>query len=186
MEGETEQRTGGVQSVERALEILELLSRSGDELGVSEIGEATDLAVGTVHRLLATLTTRGYVRRDEQTRRYDLGFKALMMAIAARDRIGPLALPFLEELMQVSQETANLSILEGNSAVYIEQASPLTRMLRIFTEPGNRIPLHSCGTGKVLLAYQSPRLVDFVVDRTGLPRQTVSTITEPSQLRTEL
>lgn len=186
VEGETKQRTGGVQSVERALEILEFLSRSGGDLGVSEIGEATDLAVGTVHRLLATLTDRGYVRRDERTRRYDLGHKALMMAIAARERIGPLALPFLEELMQVSQETANLAMLEGNSTVYIEQASPPTRILRIFTEPGNRIPLHSCGTGKILLAYQSPRLIDFVIDRTGLPQQTVSTITDPSQLKTEL
>ncbi len=185
MEGETK-RTGKVQSVERALDILEFLSRSGEELGVSEIGEATGLAAGTVHRLLGTLTAQGYVRRDERTRRYDLGLKSLMMAIAARERIGPLALPFLEELMQVSQETANLAILEGNSAVYIEQASPPTRMLRIFTEPGNRIPLHSCGTGKVLLAYQSPRLVDFVIARTDLPRQTVSTITDPSQLRTEL
>ncbi|MCA1719375.1 MAG: IclR family transcriptional regulator [Actinobacteria bacterium] len=185
MEGETE-RTGRVQSVERALGILEFLSRSGGALGVSEIGEATDLAVGTVHRLLGTLTAQGYVRRDERTRRYDLGPKSLMMAIAARERIGPLALPFLEELVQVSQETANLAMLEGNSAVYIEQASPPTRMLRIFTEPGNRIPLHSCGTGKVLLAYQSPRLIDFVIARTGLPRQTVSTITDPSQLRTEL
>ena len=186
MERETEQRTGGVQSVERALDILEFLSRSGGELGVSEIGEATDLAAGTVHRLLATLTDRGYVRRVRSARRYDLGYKALMMAIAARERIGPLALPFLEELMQVSQETANLAMLEGNSAVYIEQASPPSRILRIVTEPGNRIPLHSCGTGKILLAYQSPRLVDFVIDRTGLPQQTVSTITEPSQLKSEL
>ena len=186
VEGETEQRKGGVQSVERALEILEFLSRSGGDLGVSEIGEATDLAVGTVHRLLGTLAAQGYVRRDERTRRYDLGFKALMMAIAARERIGPLALPFLEELMQMSQETANLAMLEGNSAVYIEQAFPPTRVLRIFTEPGNRVPLHSCGTGKILLAYQSPRLVDFVIDRTGLPQQTVSTITDPYQLKAEL
>lgn len=185
MEGEAK-RTGRVQSVERALEILEFLSRSGGDLGVSEIGEATNLAVGTVHRLLGTLTAQGYVRQDERTRRYDLGSKSLMMAIAARERVGPMALPFLEELAQVSQETANLAVLEGNSAVYTEQASPPTRMLRTFTEPGNRIPLHSCGTGKVLLAYQSPHLIDFVIARTGLFRQTASTITDPSQLRTEL
>lgn len=185
VEGETA-RTGRVQSVERVLDIFEFLCRSGGEVGVSQIAEATDLAAGTVHRLLRTLAARGYVRRDEQTRRYDLGLKSLMMAIAARERIGPLALPFLEELMQVSHETANLAILEGNSAMYIEQASPPTRMLRMFTEPGNRVPLHSCGVGKILLAYQSPRLVDFVIARTGLPRQTASTITDPTQLKTEL
>src|SRR5918992_495386 len=80
------------------------------------------------------------------------------MAITTRERLAPLAFPFLEELMEVSQETVNLAIIEGNSTMYIEQATPPARMLRMFTEPGNRVPLHSTGTGKVLLAYQPPRL----------------------------
>ncbi len=185
-EKESEAREGGVQSVERALDILEVLGRSGSELGVSEIGAATGLAAGTVHRLLGTLVSRDYVRRDERTRKYSLGLKPLIMAIAARERLGPLALPFLEELMQVSHETANLAILESNSTLYIEQSSPPSRMLRIFTEPGNRVPLHTTGVGKALLAYQTPRLVDFIIEHKGLSRQTVSTITDPSQLRTEL
>lgn len=179
-------REGGVQSIERALDILEFLGRSGSELGVSEIGAATGLAVGTVHRLLGTLVSRGYVRRDERTRKYGLGLKPLIMAIAARERLGPLALPFLEELMQVSQETANLAILESNSTLYIEKSSPSSRVLRVFTEPGNRVPLHTTGVGKVLLAYQSSRLVDFIIEHKGLSRQTVSTITDPAQLRAEL
>lgn len=178
-------RDGGVQSVERALDVLEFLSRSEDELGVSEIGAATGLAAGTVHRLLGTLVARGYVYRNARSRKYGLGLKSLTMAMATRERIGPMALPFLRELMEVSQETANLAILEGNASMYIEQVAP-TRMLRIFTEPGNRVPLHSTGTGKVLLAYQPPRLVDFIVGRAGLPRQTISTITDPGQFRAEL
>ncbi|MGI8909656.1 MAG: IclR family transcriptional regulator [Rubrobacteraceae bacterium] len=177
---------GGVRSVERTLDILEFLSRSGGEVGVSEIGDATGLAVGTAHRLLGTLAGRGYVHRDARTRKYGLGLKSLNMVIATRERIGTLALPFLEELMQTSQETANLAILEANSTVYIEQVAPPARMLRMFTEPGNRVPLHSTGTGKVLLAYQSARLVDFIIARAGLAQHTVSTITDPPQLRAEL
>lgn len=178
-------REGGVQSVERTLDILECLSRSGEELGVSEIGAATGLAVGTAHRLLGTLTSRGYVHRNAQTRKYSLGLKSLAMATMSRERFGPLALPYLNRLMRVSQETANLAILEGSSTMYIEQVAP-ERMLRIFTEPGNRVPLHSSGTGKVLLAYQPPRLVEFIVGRVNLPRQTTSTITDLAQLRMEL
>lgn len=178
-------RESGVQSVERALDILECLSRAEEEMGVSEIGAATGLAAGTAHRLLGTLSSRGYIHRNSETRRYGLGLKSLTMAMVTRERIAPLALPFLTELMQVSQETANLAILEGNSTMYIEQVAP-SRMLRIFTEPGNRVPLHSSGTGKVLLAYQPPRLLDFIIGRSGLTRQTVSTITDPSQLRAEL
>jgi IclR family acetate operon transcriptional repressor len=173
-----------VQSVERALDILEVLSREED-LGVVEIGATTGLAAGTVHRLLATMAARGYVRRDKKTRRYGLGLKALTMAVAARERLGPLALPYLEELMRVSGETANLSVLESNATVYVEQVAP-KRMLRIFTEPGNRVPLHSAGSGKVLLAYQPPRLVDLILGGGNLTRQTASTITDPAQLKAEL
>ncbi len=178
-------RESGVKSVERTLDILEVLSRSEGELGVSEIGAATGLSVGTVHRLLGTLVSRGYVRRNGGSRRYSLGLKALTMAVATRERIGPLGLPFLEELMKASQETANIAVLEGNATVYVEQVAP-ARMLRIFTEPGNRVPLHSSGTGKVLLAYQPPRLVDFVLGSKELTRQTASTITDRAQLRAEL
>ncbi len=185
LEHVAESREAGVQSVRRALDILEFLGRSDDELGVSEIGAATGLAAGTVHRLLATLTSRGYAHRNTRTRRYGLGVKALGLAATTRERLGSLALPFLSELMQVSQETANLAILEQNSTLYVEHVSP-PRMLRMFTEPGNRVPLHSCGTGKVLLAYQPPHVADFIIERTGLLRYTPSTITDASRLREEL
>ena len=181
-----EARGGGVQSVERALDILEFLSRSEGELGVGEIGAATGLAPGTAHRLLGTLASRGYIHKNARTRRYGLGLKSLTLAITTREKLAPLALPFLEALMRASQETANLAILEGNSMMYVEQVSPPSRMLRIFTEPGNRVPLHSSGTGKVLLAYQPPRLIDFIIGRAGLTRQTSTTITDPGQLRSEL
>ncbi len=64
--------------------------------------------------------------------------KSLTLSIAARERIGPLALPFPEELVRVSQEAANLMIMERYSTTYIEQVAP-QRTLRIFTEPGNRV-----------------------------------------------
>lgn len=179
-------REGGVQSVERALDILEFVSRSEGELGVSEIGAATGLSAGTAHRLLATLGSRGYVHRNKETRRYALGLKSLTMATVTRERVAATAEPFLEELAEVSQETANLAIIEGSSAMYIEQAAPPTRMLRIFTEPANRVSLHACGTGKVLLAYQPPRLFELLMERMELSKFTASTITDRGQLRSEI
>jgi IclR family acetate operon transcriptional repressor len=172
--------------LERTLDVLEFLGSSEQEFGVSEIGAATGLSAGTVHRLLGTLVSRGYVRRNQRMRQYDLGLRPLTMAITARERIGPLALPFLEELVRASQETANLAVLEDGSTLYIEQAFPPTRTLRMFTDPGNRVPPHTTGTGKVLLAYQPPRLLEFILGRAGLSRQTVNTITDMSQLRAEL
>jgi IclR family acetate operon transcriptional repressor len=174
-----------VQSLDRALEILELLSRSQGELGVTEIGAEVGLAGGTVHRLLSTLIFHGYVRQNPQNRKYTVGLKALTLASSARDRLGSLAHPFLTELMEVSQESSNLAGLEKNSVVYIEQV-PAPRMVRMFTEPGNRVPAHATGTGKVLLAYQPPEVIDSVLRQAGLPRFTPHTITDPERLKSEL
>ena len=175
----------GVQSLERALDILEVLGRSEGDLGVSEVGAAVGLANGTVHRLLSTLTRRGYARQNPLNRKYGLGLKAFALASSARESLGPLARPFLEELTEVSRESSNLASLDKGSVVYIEQV-PAPRMVRMFTEPGNHAPLHSTGTGKVLLAYQPREVVDLVVRQTGLPRFTSHTITDPGRLDSEL
>lgn len=170
-----------MHSVGRALTILESLTRSDHELGVSEISRVTGLAVGTVHRLLATLAYHGYVWQNTYSRKYAPGIKLLSVAAAAHERIGAISRPFLTRLMQASNETANLAILEGNANLYIEQVPP-PRMLRIFTEPGNRVPLHTAGTGKVLLAYQVPQVIETIIEGTGLPRATSATITKRSVL----
>jgi IclR family transcriptional regulator, acetate operon repressor len=179
------QGAGGVQSLERALDILEHLSRSKSELGVSEIAPAVKLANGTAHRLLATLVRRGYARRNPETRKYALGVKALALAINVRDQLGPSAQPFLRELTEISQESSNLAALDTNSVVYVEQV-PAPRMVRMFTEPGNRVPPHCTATGKVLLAYQPEDTIDAMIRQGGLPRFTAHTITEEQRLKEEL
>ena len=175
----------GVQSLERALDILELFARSDVELGVTEIGPSVGLANGTAHRLLATLTRRGYTRQNPETRKYALGLKALTLAASAQEHLGPLARPFLTELMEASQESSNLASLDKNSVVYIDQV-PAPRMVRMFTEPGNRALPHATGTGKVLMAYQPDETVDSIVRQNGLPRFTPHTITDAGRLKKEL
>lgn len=175
----------GVQSLERALDILEVLSKSEREMGVTEIGPMVGLANGTTHRLLATLTARGYARQVPESRKYTLGPRAITLASAARERLGPLAQPFLRELMEVSRESANLAVLDRNSVVYLEQV-PASRMVRMFTEPGNRVPPHASGTGKVLLAYEPPAAVDAILGQDGLRRYTANTITDRRRLEEEL
>lgn len=175
----------GVQSLERALDILELLGNARGELGVTEIGPAVGLANGTAHRLLSTLTYRGYVLRNPRSRKYALGPKTLYLASSAGERLGPLARPFLEELMEVSRESSNLAVLDKDSVVYLAQV-PARRMVRMFTEPGNRVTPHSSGIGKVLLAYQPDEVVDSVIRRSGLPRYTSHTITDLGRLEEEL
>jgi IclR family transcriptional regulator, acetate operon repressor len=178
---------GGVQSIERALDLLEYLARSSTWVGISELSAATGQPVGTVHRLLQTLMTRDYVVRDSRTRRYALGpaFRMLAGADLLTPNWSEIATPFLRELVEISGETANLAVLERDRAVYMAQVQS-ARMVRMFTELGNRVPLHCTGCGKVLLAYQSEKVIDSIIATTGLPPYTEETITDPQQFRHEL
>lgn len=181
----TDSQGSAVQSVDRVLDILELLGRSNNEMGVQDIGKAVGLAKGTAHRLLSTLTSRGYVRQDPGSRRYTLGLKSFLLASDARQWLGPMARPFLTELMEVSRETTNLAGLEKTSIIYLEQvAAP--RMVQTFIRPGNHAPIHTTGSGKVLLAYHPEEVAEAILRRTDLPHFTPNTITDFEQFKTEL
>jgi IclR family acetate operon transcriptional repressor len=178
---------GGVQSIERVLDLLEYLAHSSGWVRISELSESTGQPVGTIHRLLKTLASRDYVVRDSRTRRYALGpaFRRLASLGLQIPDWSEVATPHLQELVQISGETANLAVLERNQAVYEAQAQP-SRMVRMFMELGNRVPLHCTGCGKVLLAYQPESVIANIIAETGLPRYTETTITDPEQLQREL
>lgn len=177
----------GVQSIERALDLLECLAHSPDWMGISELSSATGQPVGTVHRLLMTLMAREYVIRDGRTRRYALGpaFRTLASVALQTPNWSEIASPFLRELVELSGETANLAVMERDRAVYVAQAQP-SRMVRMFTEIGNRVPLYNTGCGKVLLAYQPERVQHVFLDEAVMVAYTPTTITDPAQLREEL
>ena len=177
----------GVQSIERALDLLECLARSSGWMGISELSIATSLPVATIHRLLKTLMARNYIIRDSRTRHYALGpaFNLLINSTAQTPDWNELATPFLQELVEISGETANMAVMERDKAVYVAQAQP-TRMVRMFTELGNRVPLHNTGCGKVLLAFQPESVTNTIIASTGLTAYTEKTITNPNQLRQEL
>ena len=88
------QRAGdGVQSVERALELLEALAEPREAKGVSELARATGLPVATIHRLLATMVSRGYVRQDTGSHKYTLGSHLIRLGEAAARDFAQFARP---------------------------------------------------------------------------------------------
>lgn len=173
-----------VQSVERALGLLELLARGGGRLGVSELAQRSGLPLGTVHRLLATLAAAGYVRQ-EGDRRYALGTALLPLGDAATRLLSGGAQPFLVRLVEASGETANLAVLEDDRVLYLAQA-PGRHRVRMFTEVGRRVLPHTTAVGKVLLAWQEEAQVGRVLTRLGLPARTPRSITTPQAFLAEL
>lgn len=182
----TQRKNGsGVQSVERAFDILEALAHADGPLGLSALIRETGLPLATVHRLLGTLGARGYIRQDPESRQYLLGPSVLTLREPYTQLFGAWAQQHLAELADVSQETANLAVLDGTNVVYIAQvAAP--RRLRMFTRVGNLVLPHASAVGKVLLAFGPRADAEHILDHTGLPRRTAATITNRARFLAEL
>lgn len=176
-----------VQSVDRALDLLEALAASEGEVSITSLASRTSLHVSTVHRLLTTLLRRGYVRQNPDTSRYFAGAKLATLA-EGRSRFNELrhaARPILRALTEHTRETSNLVVLDDITAVYVETV-PSTQVVRLFTSIGNRVPLHATGAGKALLAWLSPDRRDALIDRLELRAHTVRTLVERPALRRAL
>jgi IclR family acetate operon transcriptional repressor len=163
--------------------VLEALA-AGGSLGISEVAAGTRLPDGTAHRLLRTMVARGYARQGPD-RRYSLGTRLLTLGDGARRSTAASARPFLGRLVELSGETANLAVLEGDQAVYVAQVQSAHR-LRMFAEVGRHVPVHSTAVGKVLLAGLPDAAVHTVLARAGLAPRTSRTLGSPEAVLTEL
>lgn len=176
-----------VQSLTRALDLLDHLADAGGRATLSELAAASGLPAASVHRLLATLVAQGHVRREAR-RRYALGPRLVRLGDVAGHVLGEGVGAMLRELVAATGESANLAGLDGSdppAAVYLAQA-PSPHPMRMFTEVGRRVPLHATGVGKALLAAMPPEVVDALVARAGMPAHTPATLTDPARLRDEL
>lgn len=173
-----------VQSVDRALTILEALARSG-EAGVTEL--AADLGVhkSTAFRLVATLEAHGLVEQTEDRGKYRLGVGLLRLAGATTSRLDVVqeARPLCRKLASDTGETVNIAVLADRSALYLDQASG-SSALQTHNWVGQHIPLHATSNGKVLLCGLEPERLEALLG--ALPAYTDMTITKKSALRAEL
>lgn len=166
----------GVQSVERALDLLEILAEVGGDAGLSELSEQSGLPLPTIHRLMRTLVARGYARRLP-SRRYALGARMIRLGESAGRQLGAGARRHLARVARELGETANLAMLDGEMAVYVAQAAS-SHSMRMFTEVGRRVHLHSTGVGKALLSELPDAAVRDIVARAGLAPATDRTIAD--------
>jgi len=177
--------TGQLQTLHRALDVLESLAHGG-EAGLSDISARLGLARTTIHRLLTTLTARGFVRQDGITRRYRVGIRSFEVgsAFSSQNQVKDLARPVLRELNQQFNETITLAMLDGGEAVYLDLVES-NQTLRTFARVGVRVPLHCTGVGKALLmGFSASDLAHFV--RQPLPGYTPSTLTSSETLTAEV
>jgi DNA-binding IclR family transcriptional regulator len=184
MSNAAESTTGGVQSVDRAITILEVLARHG-EVGVTELAAELSVHKSTAFRLVSTLEGRGLVEQAGERGKYRLGVGLLRLAGATTARLDVVqeARPICKSLAGSTGETVNVAVLSESSALYLDQVAG-SSTLQPHNWVGQHIPLHATSNGKVLLSSLSPERLDEVLH--GLPAYTELTITKRSALRGEL
>ena len=173
--GNTPGRDGGVQSVDRAITVLEILARRG-EAGVSEVAAEIDVHKSTAFRLLGALEGRGLVEQAEERGKYRLGFGLIPLAGAVSDRLDVTrqGRPVCARLAAELGETLNLAVLQREWAVNVEQVlGPATVSTHNWI--GRLTPLHCTSSGKVLLAHLPPaRRAELLDDAPPLTPHTLS------------
>jgi IclR family acetate operon transcriptional repressor len=163
----TRRHVTGVRSVGRALDVLEALAApaAASGYGLSELSEATRLPAPTVHRLLATLVTRGWVTQRPSSRKYVLGSAPIRVAASA-GRLDATARPWLAGLAELSGETAGLATLEDGWLVHTAEV-PAPARLRVDVGLGERLRPAALAAGRVLLALLPPAEAGLILERTG-------------------
>jgi len=181
--GETPESTGsGVQSVDRAISVLEILARRG-EAGVTEVATEISVHKSTAFRLLGALEDRGLVEQAEDRGKYRLGFGIIRLAgaISARMDVTRHGRPICERLAREIGETVNLAVSQAHYAVNLDQAhGPSAVAAQNWV--GQLTPLHATSSGKVLLAYLSEERRAELVAAAGLQRFTPATVTSVAAL----
>lgn len=176
-----------IQSVERALKILNLFDEHTTELRITEISEKMDLHKSTVHSLLSTLREYSYIDQNPEDGKYRLGLKLAERGnlVISNIDIRKAAHKFLLDLAAKTGQTVHLGILDGREGVYIDKVEGEQAIIR-YSRLGRRLPLHSTAIGKVLLAYQEPQEIERLLQGYSYQQQTASTISNEAVFRKEL
>jgi IclR family acetate operon transcriptional repressor len=181
------ERSDQVQSLARALALLNRLAATDEGTTLTEIALQVGLSPSTAHRLLTTLEQERYVRFDAERRLWSVGVQAFVAgsAFLKTRSLVATARPHMRALMEETEETANLAVEDEREAIYLAQVE-CRQMMRAFARPGARVPLHCSSVGKALLSAMADADVARVLHRQGLPRVTVKTLGTAAALRADL
>ena len=172
--------------VQRAVDLLEAMAARSEPMGVSELSRAIGSTKSATFRILATLEERGYVTRDGDTSKYQLGLSLVHLGQASLERIDlrTVARPVLENLHHRFNETVNLGILASGRIVYVDMVES-DHGLRMSARVGAHDNVHSTAIGKAILAYLPDEQRDSILAE-PLPARTSRTLTDADALRKEI
>ncbi len=175
-----------IQSIDRALQVLELFSLEKPEWGITEISKALNIYKSNVHNVLTTLAEKGFVIKNSKTDKYKLGIKFFELGsiVIKNMDLRKIAHPYIEKLSKEFNETVHLGVLDKGRVVSIEREES-DKSLCSHVEIGKRTPLHCTAVGKAIMAYLSEDEINLIIREKGLEKFTENTITTKKDLENE-
>jgi DNA-binding IclR family transcriptional regulator len=179
--------TSSIQVLDRAMALVGILSRAPGPLSLTKLAGQASLHTASAHRILGALMAHGLVEKTGAGE-YDLGVRWLEVGnrLRARLNIRQVAMPYMQQLAELTGETVNLIVRRGDEAVYVERVSGGQTMIQVVQVVGAHAPLHVTAVGKIFLAEDSASGVMGYAERTGLPAYTANTLTTLDSLNAEL
>jgi DNA-binding IclR family transcriptional regulator len=176
-----------IQVLDRAMALVGVLSRAPGPVSLTRLANDAELHTASAHRILGALMAHGLVEKTGAGE-YDLGVRWLEVGnrLRARLNIRQVAMPFMQQLAELTGETVNLIVRRGDEAVYVERVSGGQTLIQVVQVVGAHAPLHVTAVGKIFLAEDSASGVMGYAERTGLPAYTPNTLTTLERLTAEL
>lgn len=180
--------TNTVQSLDRAFDLLEALCASRSGMLITELSSATGLHKSTVHRLLASMSARGYITKDEYTNQYRATTRLYELASQVVEHLDIVAAARgpMDRLLEQTGETSHLVVREGSEIVYVHKVESTQNAMRMFSRIGMRRPMYCTAVGKAMMARLPLDEVRAIWNRSVIEQYTDYTIVTLDGLLREL
>lgn len=176
-----------VQSVEKAIVLLDCFWRSGGSLTLSELVQQTGWAKSTVHGLLASMLSSAVVEQDKVDGRYRLGYHLFELGSCVAnswDVVGVVR-PYLEKIANAVGEGAYLVRLSGDDLILAELVEPRNGF-SVTAKQGSRIPIHATAQGRCVLAAMPEEKAKALLQRKGMQAYNATTVTRWEDIQPQL
>ncbi|RLL43867.1 IclR family transcriptional regulator [Oceanobacillus piezotolerans] len=176
-----------IQSVERALKILDIFDERDRELSITEISRRMNLHKSTVHSLLKTLQVHRYISQNEENEKYRLGLKLFERGnmVANNFDLRKVARKHLERLSATTNLTVHLVILDGQEGVYIDKVEG-SGVTVVYSRIGRRVPIHTSAVGKSIISTKTDKELDQFLKNYQYTKQTPKSISSKEELLAEV
>lgn len=175
------------KTLAKGLNLLVLLSRNEAAMSLDELTNLSGLSKTVCFRLLATLKEMNFVEQNAQTKRYRLGAQNISIGAAALNNLSlrQVAMPFMEKLREVSNETVNMSVMEGTDIVFVARLEA-GHIINTRHRIGERLPAHVTCQGKAIMAFSPPEKIERLLGQIKFRAVTEHTLATPQAIKEEL